>query len=282
MATELSLRQRVGALSAALFLAVAPLHGREGEPSAVNGDASGFRRAPQPLKSEAARELLTSLSIAEHTDRMLSAVVNELMLQRDRRLIPFWHEKYEQATAREDKLMPAALLVFLGADDPKYWSLLYGEAKAAVESGMPVREEMADLPYEHLELKTWREERGLTNEERAELLWQQMLTMIAFGAAVEPRAFDLLVDCVLGPNEFLYLPCMQGLARLQDKRAIEPMITAIGRMSVGAADWGAEYLLYFDDARAQKAAELFARDKEHLERWRKKVAEQGLRGLYGY
>lgn len=282
MATELSFRQRACALAAALLLAHTPLHSRQSEPSAVNGDASGFRRAPQPLKSEAARELLTSLGIAEHTDQRLSAVVNDLMHRRDRRLIPFWQEKYEEATAHEDTLMPASVLVFLGADDPKYWSLLYGEAKAAVESGMPAREEMADLPFEHPELKTWREERGLTNEQRAELVWQQMSTMIAFGAAVDPRAFDLLVDCVLGPNQYLYLPCMQGLARLQDKRAIEPMITALGRMSVEAADGGVRFLLYFDDARAQKAAELFAKDKEQLELWRKTVAEQGLRGLYGY
>lgn len=247
----------------------------------VDGYASEFRITPQPLKSEVARELLTSLGVAEHTDQRLNAVVNELMPRRDRRLIPLWQEQYEKATVHEDKLMPASLLVFLGAGDPKFWNYLYGEARSAVESGMPARAEIAELIEEPSDLRAWREQRGLTAQQAADLRMRQIITMIALGAAVDVRAFDLLVACLAGPNHFLYPPCMQGLARLQDKRAIEPIISALERVDTRTASGAAWFLLYFDDPRAQETAEQFIVDEKLLLAYRKKAAE-GVQEIYGY
>ncbi len=237
---------------------------------------------PSRLASAAGRQLLDSLGIPEHSSERLNAVVNELLPLRDRRLIPLRQEGYEKAPSYVEKLMFAAQLVFLGAEDPQYWNYLYREAKAAVESGMPARAEMAGLSEEHPELKAWREQGGLTGKQAEELLSRQLITMIAIGSAADQRAFDLLVDCLFAPNQFLFLPCMKGLARLQDKRAIEPMISALGRLDNDTADGGVRYLLHFDDPRAQEAAKRFAKDKEHFELWRKTVAEEGVTGLYGY
>lgn len=260
------------ALAAVLLVAAAPAQGQESEEPA--------RLAPRPLTSEAGRTLLESLGISEHTDRRLNKIVNELLPRRDPRLIPLLQEGYETAQTPSAKLHDAAQLVYLGAEDPRYWNFLYGEARAAVEAGMPAREEMAGLAEEHPELKAWREQRGVTGRQAEELLERYGLALTALSAAIDSRAFNLFVDCLAGPNHFLYIPCMQGLTRLQDKRGIEPIISALERLDAKTAG-AAWVLLFFDDLRAQEAAERFITDEELLTSYRKRAA-RGLRATFGY
>ena len=271
---DLPMTQTHLAIIAAMSIAISPLVGQETE-------RSPSEPVSQTLTSVAARRLLSSLGVTEYTYRQLNKVVNELLPRRDRRLIPLLQEGYETAPSYVEKLHDAAQLVFLGAADPKYWNYLYGEATAAVESGMPARAEIAELTEEPPDLKAWREQRGLTTQQAAELRMRQIVTMITLGAAADARAFDLLVGCLSGPNHFLYPPCMQGLARLQDKRAIDPIISALERVDTSTASGAAWFLLYFDEPRAQEAAARYIIDEKLLLAYRKKVAE-GVEGLYGY
>lgn len=68
----------------------------------------------------------------------------------------------------------------------------------------------------------------------------------------------------------------KGLAKLQDPRAIPALIDA-GRQNPGEARGGTDALLFFDDPKAQAAAEELSDDKKILEGLRSEIKKQGLK-----
>jgi hypothetical protein len=77
----------------------------------------------------------------------------------------------------------------------------------------------------------------------------------------------------------------QGLARLQDVRAVEQIIAVARHQGREAKDTMAAYLLYFPDARAQAAAEELLDDKRVagkriVDTARHQVETEGIKGLF--
>lgn len=99
-------------------------------------------------------------------------------------------------------------------------------------------------------------------------------------AAGDPRAYDLLIQGLRSHNLMIVAEAAQGLAKLQDARAI-PELIAIGRQVPGEARLGIAWsLLYFADPKAQLAAEELATDKGLLHLYRDIVKEKGVKALF--
>lgn len=101
-------------------------------------------------------------------------------------------------------------------------------------------------------------------------------------AAGDPRAFDLLIKGLHSKNVMISGLAAEGLAKLQDARAIDEIIAAYHRAPVESRDVIARALLFFPDSRAQSAADRFIKNKEALEIWRKEAESKGPKALFGY
>lgn len=104
-------------------------------------------------------------------------------------------------------------------------------------------------------------------------------------AAGDPRAYDLLLDGLHSENEGIAILAAQGLAKLQDPRAIIEIATVAKHEGYDANVSMAECLLYFSDPRAQSAAEEILDDKKVgdtriLDIARRDVKARGVRGLF--
>jgi hypothetical protein len=98
----------------------------------------------------------------------------------------------------------------------------------------------------------------------------------------DPSFYDLLTQGLHAHNLMIAAWAAEGLAKLQDPRAIEPLIAA-GRSTPGEGRAGIrEALLYFSDPKAQAAAEQLYNPKEKklLELERQKAKEKGVKGLF--
>jgi predicted transcriptional regulator len=104
-------------------------------------------------------------------------------------------------------------------------------------------------------------------------------------AAGDPRAYDLLLDGLHSENEGIAIWAAQGLAKLQDPRAIIEIATVAKHEGYDANVSMAECLLYFPDPRAQSAAAEILDDKKVgdtriLDIARRHVEARGVRGLF--
>jgi HEAT repeat protein len=104
-------------------------------------------------------------------------------------------------------------------------------------------------------------------------------------AARDPRAYDLLIEGLHSHNLMIAATAAKGLARLQDPRAIDELITT-GHRVPGEARYGiAEALLYFSDPKAQAAAEELSdvlEDKKLFDYKRAEAKAKGVKGLFPY
>jgi hypothetical protein len=101
-------------------------------------------------------------------------------------------------------------------------------------------------------------------------------------AAGDPRAYDLLIQGLHSHNLMIVVDAANGLAKLQDSRAIPELIT-MGRQLPGEARYGiGESLLYFSDTKAQASADEFITsiNKEMLEPLRQYIKEKGFKLLF--
>jgi HEAT repeat protein len=132
----------------------------------------------------------------------------------------------------------------------------------------------------------WAMKRHLNlNNTRYEAYYEVPAAWYDLAAARDPRAYDLLVEGLHSHNLMIAVAAAKGLARLQDPRAVDELI-ATGRRVPGEARAGImDALLYFDDPRAQAAAEELSEilnDKHLFELHRANAKKQGVKGLFPY
>jgi hypothetical protein len=214
--------------------------------------------------------------------------LTELAKAGDRSAIPGTKMAFERAADKIERQRMALALVRLGEPDNRYWEFLQRHAEAAVASDIPyplkidgqgntVRgNEFAP------EFVAWCKERGVDPAVAArEALGSHSLDVLLVAMTADPRGFDLLLRALGARNYLLVLPAAQGLARLQDPRAVRPLIEASRRVpaeigeSIGAA------LVFFNDPDAQAAAERSIRDKAVLDAWRERALE-GPKAVFGF
>jgi hypothetical protein len=210
----------------------------------------------------------------------------------------------------------ASVLITLGVTDRVYFDYLVSEAKKGLDNPMPwptaydehgrIREsvtpeftawckkhgvdandpKLAAYRASDPAFLEWAMKRHLNlNNTRYAAYYEIPIPWYDLAAARDPRAYDLLVQGLHSRNLMIAWAAAKGLARLQDLKAIDELI-ATGRRVPGEARAGImEALLYFDDPKAQAAAEELSDvldDKHHFELMRENARKKGVKGLFPY
>lgn len=210
----------------------------------------------------------------------------------------------------------ASILITLGVKDAVYFNYLAAEARKGLNNDMPwpsaydehgrlnqkitpeftewcKRQGIDPADHKYASYRAadpvfldWAMKRHLNlNDARYEAYYEIPEGWSDLAAARDPRAYDLLIQGLHSHNLMIVADAAKGLARLQDSRAVDELITT-GRRVPGEARAGiAEALLYFNDPKAQAAAEELSDvlDNKHLfELMRENAKKQGVKGLFPY
>ncbi len=206
----------------------------------------------------------------------------------DPKAIPALKEAFERSDDKFEKQTVAGVLLSFGVRDEQYLKYLIQFAKAAIESEIPF-----PLSYDSQgkgvkgkfspEFLAWAIQNKVDPGIAAGIVISQLPhDVMSLAMASDPRAFDLLLQGLESQNHMIVIVAAQGLAKLQDKRAIAPTIRACKRVPAEVADLIAQYLPFFDDPEAQKAAEEFIQNKAVLDEVRKRAREIGPKGIFGF
>lgn len=215
--------------------------------------------------------------------------LNELVSREDPAALPELRERFKEVQERAEKLLIASSLVRMKDPDLAYWTYLANEARAVVESDMPLPSLFDShgqvVPGRRSpEFLSWCRARNCDVEAMASAaVYEVPMPIIALGAAADPRGFDILMRALESKNHLVAAEAAQGLARLQDPRAIGPIIRAARRAPRAAA--GSAFglaLVQFDHPEAQAAAEELVGDKKLLQQLRERAKTQGPRAIYGF
>ncbi|HET9834475.1 MAG TPA: HEAT repeat domain-containing protein [Vicinamibacterales bacterium] len=188
----------------------------------------------------------------------------------------------------ERKLRIASILVSRSIPDRRHLDYLMTETKKVLSHDH-------DMPWPTLyddrkmpsafnpELNEWCKQHGVRFFDMHDVEYYELTRPWYFlAAAGDARAYDLLVEGLHSRNLMIVGTAAQGLAKLQDPRAIDVLISR-GREVPGEA-LGAivQSLVYFQDQRAQKAANELMPDPEKnmLEVLRRSAKERGVAGLF--
>jgi HEAT repeat protein len=163
----------------------------------------------------------------------------------------------------DDALMKgkiAVALVRLGDKDDTYWNYLATRAAAAIESDAPFQGSVDPQGNWHQspEFTAWAKAHYGSPSEASEdaRVWLPGRVLM-LGQTDDPRAIPLLRRALWSPNYLIEAAGVMGLAELQDKDSIPLIIQAVQRAPAEAATAVALWLPYFDDPRAQSAADTY-------------------------
>jgi len=191
------------------------------------------------------------------------------------------------ATDTEMKQRVASILLSLGVRDKVYRDYLEHAAREALadETPWPARHnakgEEEDWNPAFLE---WCKKRSLEPwATLKKVVYEVSNPWYYLAASGDPAFYDLFIEGLHSHNLMIVGTAAQGLAKLQDPRAIEPLIEA-GRRTPGVGRGGIrKSLLYFSDPRAQAAAEEFyalTNSKKLMDLHRQEAKEKGAKGLF--
>jgi hypothetical protein len=211
--------------------------------------------------------------------------VFRLLQRNDKAAIPALEEAYAKEKETSTRLAIAAALVRLGQRDRVYWEYLVASVNATLsntmpfpvvydESGQSVRGKYND------EFLAWCERSKVSPDSAAVTALSELpLPILVLAGSHDARGYDLFVRGLASNNHLIVIVSAQGLARLQDKRAIPLLIEAGRRVPAEVALGVAQALVFFDEPRAQAAVEGFIPDKQYLTALRKQVREHGPNGM---
>jgi len=209
----------------------------------------------------------------------------------DKRAIPALEKAFQKATDRIDKEGIAGSLVRLGDKNEIYCNFLAQYARAAVENDMPFPYEFdadgeiignpKDVPEKYApDFLAWCKKHGeQTGSTAQQALYGLPVDLLALAATGDSRGSEILFRGLESRNYYVATFAARGLARLQDRRAIKPIIQACER-APGMAEVIAEALVFFDDPEAQSAAARFIHNRKTLEAVRHKAKTMGPEGVF--
>lgn len=212
------------------------------------------------------------------------------LLKGDRSVLPELAHIFDSSKSVIQKGQIASILLSSGVADQKYFSYLESRGRAAIERSAPsplVYDEGGNLVKGKLSPKylAWCKQKGIDPKSSAfDSLYGPPQEVFFLAASGDPRGYDLLVHAVSSDNYLLAAVAAQGLAKIHDPRAIDPMIEACEKAPPEGAHLIASGLAYFDDSRAQASAEkcfgnVLGTYKDFLE---KEVRAKGIKGIFGY
>lgn len=199
--------------------------------------------------------------------------------------------RFHESGAASDRLEAAATLVRLGVDPGEAWRFISGVVTKTVADDLPnpvsdsdwavgSKREMRPLAEAFVQRCA---ERELTVEACRQALSEGEAAIYALGSTGDPRGRDRLLRALRLRYDGFVLLAIQGLARLNDPSSIEPIVEACRRLPAGAVrSMAASYLVFFEDQRAQAAAEELVTVKAILNARRRIAREKGLKGVFGH
>lgn len=214
------------------------------------------------------------------------AMVNRIVQLRAVQAIPVLKQQFVINPDTLTKQALASALVSLGDTEDVYWDFLVDHAKVVIETDAPFpiafdtegKLVPRQLSPEFLE---WAKAHNLSPERASSVQVYALPVDLTFLAVTgDPRGLALLRRSLASRNYFIQAVAAKGLAKLQDTDSV-PVIIAVCRKSPAqVAELIARALVFFEDARAQAAAETFISDRQLLDELRKLGREKGPAGVF--
>ncbi len=188
----------------------------------------------------------------------------------------------------QTKMRIASILLSLGVRDQTYFDFLSGEARKVLthDHDMPwplLYDDQKQQKALNPALNDWCKAHGLGFWDMDKVEFYEMpVPWYDLAAAGDSRAYDLLLKGLHSQNLAIVALAAEGLAKLQDPRAIDELI-AIGQQVPGEALGGiVRSLIYFDDPKAQAAAKMLLPEKQKslLDFYRSQKKASGMRALF--
>lgn len=221
-------------------------------------------------------------------EKSVNELLGDLITKGDKTALPPLRQAFEDSNSKLEKQTIASTLLSYGDKDIRFLEYLAGFAKTAIESDMPFpiafdSQGSAIRGQYSSEFVAWAARNRIDPHKAAEeAMFGQPGDVLFLASAVDSRAFDLLLRGLEAKNYFVVANAARGLARLQDARAIRPIIEACKRAPPELARLIAEALVYFDDPEAQAAAERFILNKAVLNELRQRAKERGVKAIFGF
>jgi HEAT repeat protein len=175
--------------------------------------------------------------------------------------------RQESALDPGDKAEIASALVRLGEKKPMYWDFLVNFASETFETDIP-SPNAVDAQGKTIrgkfssDLLAWATAHGESPESATQRALYEFPAKLSFLAKTgDPRALPLLKGAMLSPDYAIQAMAAKGLAKLQDKDSIDLIVQACEKNPSEAAAVIAQALLFFDDPKAQTAADMYV-DKD--------------------
>jgi HEAT repeat protein len=214
------------------------------------------------------------------------AMLNRLVQLRAVEAIPVLEQQFGVVTDVVSRQALASALVRLGDGDPRYWDFLVERATPAVESDapFPLAFDAAGRPLPRQltpDFIAWASSHKLSAEAAShEQAYGLPVDLTFLAMTGDPRALPLLRRALASRNYLLQAVAAKGLARLQDVSSVPAIIDAARNAPAQVAELIARTLVFFDDPRAQAAADMFITNREVLDELRKISRERGPAGVF--
>lgn len=192
----------------------------------------------------------------------------------------------EQFSLQKEPLLKAGIasaLVRLGERDAAYWVFLLNQARIAAESDAPSLY-LVDAKGKVVRgrgrfsqaFQSWAKKQDLDVGKAAQAQVQELpIYLTLLGVTGDRRGREVLRKALQSRNFMIQGNAARGLAKLGDRESIPAIITACRKAPAKEmAGWVARALVFFDDPKAQKAADQFIPDKKLLAELRKQAREK--------
>ena len=266
--TNYKKRGGCGAAICAVIVLAVPWSPAVGGAYAQVGETDAYRRTEARFQNtgtvaDAIRKVKQGEFLAVHVEEIAEAGATEA--------IPVLKEQFARAAdsrQREDfdpgnKGKVASALVRLGDKDPVYWDFLVKQATDAVESDIPLPTRFDAqgkiVPHQlSPEFEAWTKAHDVSPESVGQVAAYELPVKLGYMAETgDPRGLPLLRRAMSSSNYMIQSMAAKGLAKLDDKDSIPVIVAACAKAPAEISPAIAEALVYFDDPRAQSAAERY-------------------------
>jgi hypothetical protein len=211
----------------------------------------------------------------------------EDLLAKDARAVANSEKIFALTMDTDRRLRIASILASIGVKDKIYSDYLMGEAEKALkhDHDMPwpflYSEDGSKQSAANPRLIDWcqRYRRDFWEIEKMEV-YEIPNAWYFLGASGDPRSYDVLERGLHSPNLMIVVSAAQGLAKLQDPRAIDELIAVGHHLPGEVRALIAESLLLLSMPEAQAAAEELAPEKERLKLQRDDIQARGIKVLF--
>ncbi len=214
------------------------------------------------------------------------AMVNRLAQLRTVQAIPVLRAQFAVVTDVVTRQALASALVRLGDGDARFWDFLVARATPAVESDAPFPlafdAEGNAIPRQLApDFIAWAASKKMPPAAAShEQIYELPVAVTFLAMTGDPRGLPLLRRALASRNYFIQAVGAKGLARLQDTSSVPAIIDACRNAPAQVAGLIARALVFFDDKRAQAAAERFITTRELLDELRRVSRERGPAGVF--